>query len=204
MKLPLYLSGVSGPEARDMMALGLIGQIRQPNSGNKIYSDLWAADNGCFNARFDPNIWEAWITSQPPTALWAVVPDVPLDHEETMVRWRKYLHIVKNAGFKAAFAAQDDCMVIPWDADALFLGGSDAWKVGDEARALVDQAILRGIPAHMGRVNSYKRYKLAGTWGCDTVDGTFLGFAPKQNVPRMMDWFSKMSWEVDLSKGQFS
>jgi len=45
----------------------------------------------------------------------------------------------------------------------------------------------------MGRVNSYKRLALANSWGVDTADGTFLGFGPTQNLPRLCSWLDKLN-----------
>jgi hypothetical protein len=44
----------------------------------------------------------------------------------------------------------------------------------------------------MGRVNSFKRLKIADDFGCATVDGTFLKFAPTQNLRRLLAWFDKL------------
>lgn len=105
--------------------------------------------------------------------------------------------------------------------DVLFLGGGPdpalvtpenrdgEWKLSPGARRCVFAAKMRGKLVHMGRVNSYKRLQhgqtiLAGAavnvdgermpGGCiDTADGTFLKFGMKQNVPRMLEWFGKLT-----------
>lgn len=109
-------------------------------------------------------------------------------------------------------------VTVPWDDfDCLFLGGSleclpcgyvyreprkpkrnepcpfcarvlTEWKLGDQARALVDEANWRGLWVHMGRVNSRKRYLYARDIGCDSVDGTYLTFAPTVNLPKLLTW----------------
>jgi hypothetical protein len=74
------------------------------------------------------------------------------------------------------FVAQDGCehgLVPPWwSFDALFLGGSTAWKLGPDARALAGRAKQRGKWLHMGRVNSLRRLRYAQAIGCDSVDGS--------------------------------
>ena len=45
------------------------------------------------------------------------------------------------------------------------------------------------LGAHLGRVNSGKRWKYAESIGCHSVDGTFLTFAPDTNLARMRRWF---------------
>lgn len=111
-----------------------------------------------------------------------------------------------------------EALPVPWDDfDVLFLGGSleclpcryvwpalrkpernepcpecgrtlEEWKLGPAARELTREAKARGKRVHMGRVNSGKRYQYALDIGCDSVDGTFLTFAPTTNLPRLMAW----------------
>jgi hypothetical protein len=64
------------------------------------------------------------------------------------------------------------------------------WKLGDVAAGLVSEAKRRGKRAHMGRVNSFRRYQEARAMGCDTADGTFLTYGPKKNLPQLMRWVS--------------
>jgi hypothetical protein len=64
---------------------------------------------------------------------------------------------------------------VPWNAAglaAVFVGGSDEWKLGPDAARLVREARARGLYAHMGRVNSAKRIGYAKSIGCTSVDGT--------------------------------
>lgn len=85
---------------------------------------------------------------------------------------------------------------ITWDAagqtwdelDALFIGGTTAWKLGRHARTLVREAKLRGKHVHMGRVNSGARWRYAEHIGCDSVDGTYLVFGPDENLPKLLAW----------------
>ncbi|MDG4803681.1 hypothetical protein [Micromonospora sp. WMMD980] len=51
---------------------------------------------------------------------------------------------------------------MPWHAiDALFIGGTTAWKLGPDAAHLAGQARRRGLWVHMGRVNSLWRLRHA-------------------------------------------
>lgn len=190
----LYLGTASSPEIRLAMSAGILGQMRQPDAGNPVVPcAVWAADNGCFNPRhFTFERWERWLDAQPRTALWATVPDVILDHDATLARWVLHVDTVKRLGFKAAFCAQDGCVEVPSDADCVFLGGTTEWKVSDEARFLVDRAKEHSILTHMGRVNSLRRLRLAHMWECDTVDGTFLAYAPEKNFARLLYFLDRL------------
>jgi hypothetical protein len=89
-----------------------------------------------------------------------------------------------------AFVLQDGSEqpdMIPWDAPrltAVFVGGSDEWKLGPEAARLVREARQRGLYAHMGRVNSEKRIQYAKSIGCTSVDGTGWVTWRRANLPR--------------------
>jgi len=44
----------------------------------------------------------------------------------------------------------------------------------------------------MGRVNSFKRLRLAAALGCDSADGTFLAFAPDKNKKILLNWMQSL------------
>jgi hypothetical protein len=44
----------------------------------------------------------------------------------------------------------------------------------------------------MGRVNSYRRLRVAKLIGCNSADGTFLKFAPTENIGRLKRWLDKI------------
>lgn len=64
------------------------------------------------------------------------------------------------------------------------------WKCSADAAALADAASSRGVPVHMGRVNSLRRWRVAEVMGCATVDGTFLTFGPDRRLPELLSWSS--------------
>lgn len=185
----LYLATPSTPQVHDAMRAGLLGQMVTPNSGNRLLADVaWALDNGCFNAQWDENRWLATLDRyrKAPGCLFAVVPDVVGDAEATDARWRSYASTVKRYGYQAAYVVQNGCTGIPADADAVFIGGDTAYKLGAEAQRLADGARSRGLWTHMGRVNSLRRLKFAAWQGYDSVDGTFLAFGPDTNLPKLL------------------
>ena len=82
---------------------------------------------------------------------------------------------------------------MPWaEFDVLFIGGTTEFKLGPGARALIDEAVARGIPVHMGRVNSRKRLVYAHVAGCASVDGTYLKFGPDVNLVRLLRWMNEI------------
>ena len=71
--------------------------------------------------------------------------------------------------------------------DCLFIGGSTDWKI-TVGLDVADAARSGGAWTHMGRVNTAERYRLACARLIDSADGTFLGFGPDANLPRLTRW----------------
>lgn len=192
----LYLANPCGPAVKEAMQAGQIGFIDTPAQRNKRAPGVvWCADNGCFGKGYPGDErWLAWLAKNAYAAadcLFATAPDVVGDAAATLARSAPFLPQIRALGYPAALVAQDglEDLVVPWDDfDVLFIGGSTDWKLGAAARGLVKQAKARGKHVHMGRVNSAKRYKYAHDIGCDTVDGTYLVFGPKVNLPKLLDW----------------
>ncbi len=185
----LYLATASTGPVREAMRAGLLGQMSQPNVGNRLEPGVkWAADNGCFNAKWSADRWQAWLTVQPLTdCLFAVVPDVVADADATRKRWVEWSPTVRDLGFPTAYVLQNGETCPPWDdLDCLFVGGDDTYKLSTDAQAFTAEANRRGKWTHMGRVNSLRRLKLAIADGYDSVDGTFLAFGPDLNLPRLL------------------
>jgi hypothetical protein len=183
------------------MQQGLIAYIDTPAQGNtRPKGVVWAADNGCFGKGYPGDeAWLDWLRSHSADAAdcaFAVAPDVVADAAATLERSRPWLKEIRTLGYKAALVAQDglEDLPVPWDEfDVLFIGGSTAWKLGRHARALTAEAKRRGKWVHMGRVNSLQRFRYAEAIGCDSVDGTFLTFGPKKNLPRLMHWIDDLA-----------
>lgn len=204
----LYLTGSlpSNPKTLAKLRALDVGVMTQPSTG---YSSgtldgwRWALDNGCFSASWDADRWLSELDKRQglPGCLFAVVPDVVGDHAATLERWRVWLPEVADRGYPPAFVAQNGCGPddVPWDeCAAVFIGGDDAYKLSHSAELVVRRAKRLGKWAHMGRVNSLRRLRIAVDWGCDSVDGTFLAFGPDLNTDRLADWFSQIALRPSL------
>ena len=203
----IYLSGVCPPELRAVLPARDLGLMWTPRSwapGQQVPGVTWAADNGCFTLgdRFDPAAWLSWLGARDPHGcLFAVAPDVVGDAAGTLARSAPYYELIRAAGFRAAFVLQDgqEHLPVPWDqVDAVFIGGTTAWKLGGGACRLAYEAKDRGVWVHMGRVNSAKRLRRAAVMGCDSADGTFLRWAPRENVPRMRAWLAALDGQPTI------
>lgn len=205
----LYLSGCTNDRIEPALVEQGIGLMVQPGTGytrRLATYPFHAADNGCFNPKTyvgDDRLL-SWLDALPERerCLFAVVPDVARrpdgelggDPEATWHRFEKLGPLVQELGFPAALAAQDGMERMgnvgeQIDAcDCLFLGGSTEWKLGIQAELLARQARAKGKWVHMGRVNSLKRMERARAMGCNSVDGTFLGFGPDANIVHLTRW----------------
>lgn len=192
----LYLANPCAPAIIDAMGTHAIGYIDTPAQGNKRPAGVkWCADNGCFGKGYPGDKeWLNWLRSNAKdsaTCLFATAPDVVGDAAATLARSAPWLPEIRRLGYPAALVAQDglEHLGIPWDAfDVLFIGGSTEWKLGHAARHITSEAKKRGKHVHMGRVNSYRRYRYAELIGCDSVDGTYLVFGPDKNLGRLLGW----------------
>jgi hypothetical protein len=168
----------------------------------------FGADNGCFaqGDRFDAGNWLEWLAGlrrYRKRCLFAVAPDVLGDAIGTLACSRPYLATIRQLGYPAAFVTQDGCTssLVPWDdLDALFVGGTDAWKLSESSYALVREAKLRGKKAHMGRVNSLQRLRACAVSLFDSADGTYLKFGPDVNLPKLYDWLDRVNGQGVLEE----
>lgn len=146
----------------------------------------WAADNGRFGSPQDytDDGYLAWLASMPvESCLFATSPDVVGDAAATLAMSAPMLPRIRRLGYRVALVAQDglETLSVPWDAfDALFIGGTTGWKLGDAAASIAREAGERGKWVHMGRVNSLRRMRYAESIGCDSADGTVLKHDPRR------------------------
>ncbi len=181
-----------------------------------------AVDNGVFSQKtpFSATKFRKLIKDifQQPSlqekTLFVVAPDVVGDAAKTLDQFDSWADEIHDRGLPVALAAQDGLEhmtdKIPWDkVDVLFVGGSTAWKTGDVKDRpawdrLWNEAQKRGIPIHMGRVNTNKRMAgAAQDIGAATVDGTSLAFHPKDNLAKLkrnLDQLNVHGLKLDAQK----
>lgn len=198
----LYFANPSTPAVREAMAAGHLGMIATPAQGQAVPAGApWCADNGCFGKGYPgDDAWIEWLESftadERSRCAFAVAPDVVGDARATLERSSPWLERVRALGYPVAFVAQDGAEDVhpPWDQfDVLFIGGTTEWKLGQQARDVVNMAHDHGKAVHMGRVNSRMRLQYAVNIGCDSADGTFITFGPDKNLPRMRRWIREVN-----------
>lgn len=204
----LYFANPCSEQVRAAMAdpSTALAMIATPHQGNELVDGAaFCLDNGCFSDKWDAEHWWSWLVGQPRTARFAVAPDVVADWPATLERFNEWEPRMHAEGFRVAVVAQDGATtdVIPWGrCEAVFIGGSTDWKLGADVAAIVAEANRRGVWAHMGRVNSLRRLRYAADIGCDSVDGTFLVFAPDHNwTTRLLPWLREVNGQASFGWG---
>lgn len=209
----IYLATSSGPTIDAAIRAGLIGRICTPNSRTRSHHGPWGADNGVFTETlprakpFDAARWMRWLARNADVAdrcVFAALPDRVGDWPGTLERSAPWAEPVAALGYTPAIVLQDGATAetVPWEQiGAVFVGGTDEWKLGADVRALVGEAKRRGLWAHMGRVNSERRFRYASHIGCDSADGTFLSFGPDVNLERVRGWLRGVNDQGDLLAG---
>lgn len=184
---------------------GLLDMIATPAQGNRLELVPWIADNGCFGGGYPgDDAWIGWLRDNAEHASrcrFAVAPDVVADAAATLERSAPWLRRVRSLGYPVALVAQDglEQIAVPWgEFDALFIGGTTAWKLSRHAERLAAEAKRRGHWVHMGRVNSHRRLRRARDIGCDSVDGTLLAFGPDRNLSQLLGWLRELDAQPAL------
>lgn len=177
------------------MAVGVIGIMNTPDVSYDLANFPgveWAADNGCFNDRWELGKWQRFLIRNQRHAhrcAFAVAPDVVGDHMATFEKSWPWLEWIRDLGYPVAFVLQNGATVdgVPWGhINGVFVGGDTEWKLGPEAIELCSYAKSIGQFVHVGRVNSYRRLSHC-KWllDADSVDGTYLRW-PDTNLPKLV------------------
>ena len=187
------------PIVRDMKERGIdAGMLMTP----KNYCRAWlpyALDNACFANSHTPNWWETegeyrWlkmldkVANQDQKPLFAVLPDVVGDWEETVYRAWRYLPELRDRGILSAVALQDGASL---EAASLlscewwFVGGSVRWKWTHAEEICQTAHDTFGTKVHIGRVNGERRVRECLRIGADSCDGTGWTSFSDVTMPRL-------------------
>jgi hypothetical protein len=153
----------------------IAGQLLTPLTGYTRWADCFAVDNGCFK-RFLRREFQALLEREKLSSskcLFVCVPDVVGNARRTIELWQRRYDLVR--GWPLALVMQDgmEDFDIPWrDLAAVFIGGRDPWKDSQASQDIVKAAKVLGVHVHVGRVNTFKRFRLFHDLGADTCDGS--------------------------------
>lgn len=182
-----------------------LGGLVQPRVMGNIRTILgsgcvWGADNDCFQG-LDK---DAYIFMLRKLSLgscenlkFVTVPDVVGNHRQTLRRFRVWEPVVRKYDLPVAFVGQDGATVenVPWSCmDALFIGGSTAWKLSKLAAVLILEALSRGLWVHVGRLNSFERIRYFNALGASSFDGGQYSMFPETHIPKALRYLEQLQY----------
>lgn len=132
----------------------------------------YGLDNGCFKT-FERPKWDRLLEQAETDApVFACLPDIVGDAQRTVELFEVFKR--HTNGIPRALVLQDgiEHATIPWDdMAAVFIGGSDAFKISPVAIRAAKTAKMIGKWVHVGRVNTSKRIR---NWAglADSIDGS--------------------------------
>jgi hypothetical protein len=125
---------------------------------------------------------------------WVACPDVVGDMKATLKRFSEEQINITRLGYKLALVLQDGCTSeLPWDKiSCVFLGGTDDFKLSQDALDLCIIAKEREKLVHIGRVNSITRVERFARV-MDSFDGLSYSFYSRANLPKVLDYLKELN-----------
>jgi len=146
-------------------------QLQTPLSRRKVVKP-YGLDNGCF-AKFEEKTWRRMLndarTNRP---AFVCLPDIVGSAARTAELFDIFFNCTK--GLPRALVLQDGIneQRIPWnDIEAVFIGGTDKFKISTECLHACKTAKMLGKWIHVGRVNTPDRLSQWMELG-DSIDGS--------------------------------
>lgn len=149
-------------------------QLRTPLTENALAGVPYGLDNGCFK-RFEEKTWNRLLNEcDEAMPKFVCLPDLVGDAVRTLDLFSSFER--RTNGMPRALVLQDGIgnHRIPWDKlAAVFIGGSDSFKISTEAINAARTAKMLGKWVHVGRVNTIDRM---AQWIdlADSIDGSGL------------------------------
>lgn len=152
------------------------GQLRTPLTAYGLSDKVYGLDNGCFS-KFDKKTWRRLVSEAKGQDLeyqpkFVCSPDIVGDARRTLELFDQFYDEISP--LPVCLVLQDGIgdFNIDWNrVDAVFVGGSDAFKVSNEAFNACKAAKMLGKWVHVGRVNTAQR---VSNWMglADSIDGS--------------------------------
>lgn len=183
-----------------------LGRLVQPRhydnlKGTVANGRTWAADNDCFQGLNADRYSEMLAALPADGCRFVTVPDVVGDHLATLRLWEAWAPTVKALGLPAAFVLQDGCdrfSQVPSDVDAVFVGGTTAYKLSIPTLRLIQSAKDRALWVHMGRVSTVRRIVYAQSAGCDSFDSSKFSRWSDLEIPWALSLLASDSHQASL------
>lgn len=153
----------------------------------------FGVDNGVFTGVFEEMRFLGHLDRLVPyqkNCLFVACPDVMNDACMTLEYYDRYAPLIMFKGFKVAYVAQDgsEDLDFPPEYDALFIGGSTEWKMSRAAVDVINTARMAGKWIHVGRVNSWLRFRHFKLCGAKSADGTKVRYQRSHFLQEVTRW----------------
>lgn len=154
----------------------------------------WAADNDCFQ-RLDLPVYVTMLDKirDVPGCKFVTVPDVWSNAAETVRYFDLYADLVEKRGLPLALVLQDGVEnYLKWlerqwpRITALFVGGTNKFKLGPVAAKIVNEGLRCGKYIHWGRVSSRMRIRYIVHVGGHSFDSTRFSIKIYQSLARAL------------------
>ena len=200
MKIMLDCSPKKIHEYRERYGVDL-WQLRTPLTKYALAGVPYGLDNGCFK-RFNEKTWNRLlIEAEENMPKFVCLPDIVGDAVRTLDLFKSFES--RTSGLPRALVLQDGIgnHRIEWDKlSAVFVGGSDNFKISNEAINACKTAKMLGKWVHVGRVNTAERVKnLIGL--ADSIDGSGISQYDHmlENVLRAISGGDNQELQLDLA-----
>lgn len=176
-------------------------QLRTPLTKYALAGVPYGLDNGCFK-RFNEKTWNRLlIEAEENMPKFVCLPDIVGDAVRTLDLFKSFES--RTSGLPRALVLQDGIgnHRIEWDKlSAVFVGGSDNFKISNEAINACKTAKMLGKWVHVGRVNTAERVK---NWIglADSIDGSGISQYDHmlENVLRAISGGDNQELQLDLA-----
>lgn len=154
----------------------VLGQLLTPLTRYADWDGPYAIDNGAYSG-FPEQAFQRLLKrqeSRQSDCLFVTCPDIPGAGQRSIELFKRRRLWIPD-GWRVALVVQDgmENLEIPWDElDAIFVGGLDPWKDSRAAGDIVKTAKILSKWAHVGRVNTPKRFEHFAELGADSCDGS--------------------------------
>jgi hypothetical protein len=188
-----------------------LGRLVQPRHYSSIEATgadgvPWGADNDCFQGLTDAQYYAMLdrLTGIP-GCKFVTVPDQVGNARQTAHMFNIWAPGLTRRGLPVALVLQDGIdepavarwLMCTWHRlDAVFIGGTDAFKLGPVAFELARRARRDGKWVHWGRVNGRERMRYCWSTGaCDSMDGSSWAIFRKTLLDEGLAWCAALAHE---------
>lgn len=172
-------------------------QLRTPLTCYKLSGKPYGLDNGCFS-RFPEKKWKRLLSeAEEIKPVFVCLPDIVGDARRTLDLFNVFKPL--TSGLPRALVLQDGIgyFEIPWnDIDAVFVGGTDEFKVSQEAINACKVAKMLNKWVHVGRVNTVDRLNQWIDIG-DSLDGSGISRYDRMLIP-ILDYLTSRTKQINV------